>query len=294
MLDRLKRRIRWKCHVLKRIVKEKPKVLLRYARGWLLVRAILYLLCVIIYFVFSAILSAETRSLIDFRKLWEFLDAERLWLFCREIYGNLRQLNVEKIMAFCGKVWAFCKTIPSELRRGFSDFLRLLSEKRKLLWAFLVSLWPPSAAWERLCVFCARHKSKLKNVAEKATGVLIAFAMLKLVVLFVLPLLPLLGLGALTFLGFDAAFLFLILLQWCISLVAPQFARGLRHKVEDTWKRLIPSRKRAKLEQKVEGLAGKVADKIEGIQRQYGTNEECTVHLSQSSIEETVEESRIN
>lgn len=272
MLNKIKRRVRWKFHLLKRIVKEQPHALLRYARGWLLVRAILYLLCVLVYLVASTILSAETRSLIDFRKLWEFLDAERMWMMCREAYGQLRQLNSEKVLAFCERIWAFFKTVPSELRNGFTNFMRLLSEKRKLLWAFLLSLWPPSAVWERGCTFCKRHKHRLKNTAEKAAGVLIAFAMLKLVIFFILPLLPLLGLGALTFLGLDAGFIVLVILQWCISLVSPPFAKKLRHTVEKHWHQPVPEGQRKEIERKVEGYVEKVTDKIEELQHRSGAN----------------------
>lgn len=279
MLDRIKRRIRWKCHFLNRLLREKPEVLLRYARAWLFIRVILYLLCAIVYLFVSAFLSAEVRSLVDLRKLWEFLDAERLWLLCREMYGQLRLLNFEKIGMFLERAWLFCKTIPSELRKGFNDFCRLLAEKRRMLWAFLLSLWPPTAVWERLCTFCERNKQRLKNMAEKAMGVVIAFAMLKFVVFFILPLLPLLGLGALTFLGLDAGLLLIIILQWCISLVAPPFARKLRHKAEDAWRWLIPAGKRKEVEQKVERYAERVADKIEEIQSHYESNEEREVRL---------------
>jgi len=279
MLEKIIRRIRWKCHFLNRILQEKPEVLLRYARGWLFIRVILYLLCALVYLFVSAFLSAEVRSLVDLRKLWEFLDAERLWLLCRETYGQLRLLNFEKIGMFLERAWLFCKTIPSELRKGFNDFCRLLSEKRRLLWAFLLSLWPPAAVWERLCTFCERNKQRLKNMAEKTMGVVIAFAMLKIVVFFILPLFPLLGLGALTFFGLDAGLLLIIILQWCISLVAPKFARELRHKAENAWRRLIPAEKRKEIEQKVEGYAKRIADKIEEIQSHYEADVEREARL---------------
>ena len=82
-------------------------------------------------------------------------------------------------------------------------------------------------------------------------GIAISFVLFRLLMY----ILPQLGIGVLTLWGVNAG---VLLLQWCVALVSPALARGLRERIGAMW----PAKEKQKLRETGEAFIGNVRDAV--------------------------------
>lgn len=191
-----------------RIVRRKPRFLFGYLMRSLIFRAIV----MTIYFLFFTLLPlTSVTELVNGRAV----------SFLRDLPVRIQGFSFDAVVAFV-------RTVPTDINRILANFSTLLSTRGKWLWAGIKSLWPPKQAKAKIGEFVSNHLRQVRWITRAILAFMLSLAMLKLILLFVVPLL---GLSAVTILGVNIGVFALVILQWIVTALSKFLSRILQGQV---------------------------------------------------------------
>ena len=230
------RKLKRKCHIKLRVLREKPRFVLCYVMDALFTWVLGLIVSIIGLVLFPAL--APSGPLSGARP--DFLNADKAGQLAANVIEKMRHFSEPGLIGII-------TAIPSDLKRlgvKLCEFVRRWWEFLGQLAALLLA---PRMLWERLRDFWARYEAKIKIVATKALGIAISFVLFRLLIYAA----PRLGAGLLTIWGINAG---VLVLQWCAALIAPPMARVIRRKLGNLW----VTKERRKLHDKGATLLGNV------------------------------------
>lgn len=245
MPEDMKKKLERKIRIKLRLIRKKPQYVLWLILGALFSWVIGLILCIIAMVLLPALASPELLSGMRFTNPTELLNVDRVGQTAGAAVDKLRQVNASNLL------YLIKEKIPSDIRGLATKLLEFAARWRELLSRLVAHLLAPRKIWEELRAFWERHRVKLKLAATKVLGIAISFVLFRLLMY----ILPQLGIGVLTLWGVNAG---VLLLQWCVALVSPALARGLRERIGAMW----PAKEKQKLRETGEAFIGNVRDAV--------------------------------
>lgn len=254
------RKLKRKCRIKLRVLREKPRFVFGYVMDALFTWVLGLTIAIIGLVLFPALAPSGSVSGIKLPQLSEIVNVDKAGQVVSNLIEKMSQFSVPGFIRFLKE------DVPTDLKRLFVGLCELVKRWRELLGQFVALLLAPRKILERLHAFWERYKVKIKAVATKVLGIAISFLLFK-VLLYVGPYLDF---SILTIWGINAG---VLVLQWCIALVAPQIARRLRRALGNMWLK----KKQRKLHEQGELLIGSVRNAIDAnsqnVKEEHGRNE---------------------
>lgn len=235
------RKLKRKIHIRLRVLREKPRFVLGYVMDALFTWVLGLLVSVIGLVLFPAL--APSGPVSGVRP--DLLNADKAGQLAASMIEKIRQFSLSGLIGII-------TAIPADLKRLGVKLCEFVRRWRDFLGRLAALLLAPRELWDRLRDFWERYEAKIKIVATKALGIAISFVLFRLLIYAA----PRLSAGLLTIWGINAG---VLVLQWCVALISPQIARGIRKALGDLW----VTKERRKLHEKGATLLGNVRSAID-------------------------------
>lgn len=216
------------------IAKRRPQFLFKYLMRSLIFRAIVMSL----YFLFFTLLPISS-----FTELWN----GRALGFIRDIPVKIQGLQPDMALAFLkdlptrfqavqfDTMLRSVRALPTDISRVLANLSTVLSTRGKWLWEGIKSLWPPAQAKAKIAKFTSEHLRQVRWITRAILSFILSLALLKLILIFIVPLL---GLSALTILGLNIGVVVLFALQAAVTALSRFLSRVLQGKVLAWYKQI--------------------------------------------------------
>ena len=222
MGEDLVRKLKRKCRIKLRVLREKPRFVFGYVMDALFTWVLGLTIAIIGLVLFPALAPSGSVSGVKLPPLSEIVDVDKAGQVVSNLIEKMRQFSVPRLIRFLKE------DVPADLKRLFVGLCELVKRWRELLGQLVALLLAPRKILERLHAFWERYKVKVKAVATKALGIAISFLLFKLLMYVG----PYLDFSIMTIWGINAG---VFVLQWSIALVSPTIARKLRVKLGEMW-----------------------------------------------------------
>lgn len=246
MGEDMMRKLKRKCRIKLRVLREKPRFVFGYVMDALFTWVLGLTIAIIGLVLFPALAPSGSVTGVKLPPLSEIVNVDKAGQVVSNLIEKMRQFSLLGFMRFLRE------DVPADFKRLFVGLCELVKRWRELLGQFVALLLVPRKILERLHAFWERYKVKIKAVVTKALGIAISYLLFK-VLMYVGPYLDF---PILTIWGINAG---VFVLQWCIALVSPTIARKLRVKLGEMW----ATKKKRKLHAAGETFIANVRDALD-------------------------------